>query len=309
MWNGYARVMERFLSKLLRGGLVGMPLVAACSCPPQKILRAPSALAGTTIPAKLTSADCERLCGPGITTCERVAMSADPLQPHQTPANLEFAVMCSVPPACVGGRRPAGLATSSIADAGLGAHFAGLARLEAASVHAFVELAVELELHGAPRALIDAAHRAAIEEIEHARATTQLARRFGVDPAPPEVVPTPPRDLAAILVENATEGLVYERYGAALAADRAVHAGDPAVRAAMHTIARDEAGHADLAAAVHTWGIARVPRAARRRVDEARDASVDELRALLDVEPAPALAMLGGMPSATRATDLLALVA
>jgi len=302
--------MERYLWTVVRRGLIGaLPLIAACSCPPQRIVRAPAALAGMTIPSQLTSADCERLCGPRITKCERIRVSTDPLEPGRTPTTDEWTVMCSVPPSCIGGRRPAGLESTSILADGVGAHFAELARLEAASVHAFLELAVELELHGAPPALIDAARRAAVEEVDHAWSTAQLARRFGVEPAPPVVAATPPRELAAILVENATEGLVYERYGAALAAVRAVHAREPAVRHAMRTIARDEAGHADLAAAVHAWGLSRVPRAARRGIEESRERTTDELRRVLDVEPTPALAALTGMPSATLANDLVAAVA
>lgn len=293
--------MERWLWKLAGA----LPLVAACSCPPTKILRDPAALAGQTIPAKLASADCEALCGPGITKCERVPVSTDPLAPGRMPAQLAYTVMCSVPPSCIGGRRPAGLAISGVAADGLGAHFAELARLEAASVHAFVELAHELVLHGAPPALVAAALRAAGEEIDHAVRTSALARRYGVDPAPPAIAATPPRELAAVLVENAAEGLVHERYGAALAAARAEAAHDPMVRRAMRAIARDEASHADLAAAIHAWGGPRVTRAARSRIAEAREGTRGALAAALAAEPAAALAGLGGMPSATRAHDLL----
>src|SRR3989442_1726027 len=55
--------------------------------------------------------------------------------------------------------------------ADLGGYFATMASLEAASVGAFRALRTELRAHGAPRALVRAAERAARDEIRHARMT------------------------------------------------------------------------------------------------------------------------------------------
>jgi hypothetical protein len=48
-----------------------------------------------------------------------------------------------------------------------------------------------------------------------------------------------------------------------------------------------------------------VSEAARRRVLEGRDRARDALRSAIDIEPSAELAMLGGMPSATVANDVL----
>jgi hypothetical protein len=281
-----------------------VPLLAACSCPDQKVIRSPAALVGVTIPIQPSNAECEGFCGAGITKCQRIAVSATTMEPGRYVNTPEYTVLCSVPSYCPGGRRPAGLHDDDGA-----AHFAELARLEAASVQAFEELAIELALHGAPPQLIEAARRAAREEIDHAQRAGRLAARYGAEAVVPVVDATSPRSLAEILVDNAVEGLVHERYGAALAAVRAVRAGDPAVRETMSVIARDEATHAELAAAIHAWGMPRVTRGARGRIEDARAETTHALVDLLDVEPSAAFAALTGLPSATLAQDMLATLA
>jgi len=311
--------MELVLWKLLRQralrafpltvAALSAPLYLACSCPPMKVVRSPESLVGVTIPIQLTADDCRQLCGEHVTKCERVPLMTKPVNYANETGDQGATVLCHVPRYCPGGRRPAGLAPSVAQLGGLGAHFAELARVEAASVHAFVELAAELELHGAPPALIEAAYRAALEEVDHAQRTAELARAFGAVPVVPDVAATPPRDLTSILADNAVEGLVHERYGAALAALRATRSTVPAVRDAMAVIARDEAGHADLAADLHAWGMPRVSRAARARIREAREQTLAELRDVVAVEPGHELGVLAGMPDATRAVALCAAIA
>src|SRR5258708_7229206 len=70
---------------------------------------------------------------------------------------------------CAGGRRPHGLGMPRAAGVGLEAWLAEMAWMEAASVHAFVRLACELEHHGAPRWLVRGAKTAARDEPRHCR--------------------------------------------------------------------------------------------------------------------------------------------
>src|SRR5207244_884717 len=119
------------------------------------------------------------------------------------------------------GRRPAGLVAPSRSGRGgdeVGAYWARAAHLEAASVHAFRTLAADLHAYGAPRRLVEAASRAAGDEVRHARACATLARRHGSSPVPVVVRSPPSRSLVEIAEENAVEGCVRETWGALVAA-------------------------------------------------------------------------------------------
>src|SRR5262249_35131396 len=156
---------------------------------------------------------CDKVCGRVVFTCE-----------VSNPATNE--ITCH--PACTG-RRPAGLTVPMRASAAnvLGDYFAEMAALEAASVDAFRTLRDELALHRAPRSLRRAAARAARDEVRHARVTASIAKRFGAQPAPVEVIPSAPRPLEAIARENAVEGCVRETFGALIATRQAIAARDP----------------------------------------------------------------------------------
>jgi hypothetical protein len=211
-------------------------------------------------------------------------------------------------PGCPGGRRPRGFRPRRVdpTRSTLAAWFAGLHQLEAASVPAFETLRRELARAGAPASLRRAAASAARDEIRHARLTAALARRYGGHPRSPSVAATPRRSLAAMAEENAIEGCVREAYGAALVCVQARSAGDPVVRDVMQVIARDEARHAALAFAVDAWVRPQLSRAARRRIDGARDAAVDQLDAHAGRDWTPALGTLAGLPDRTSSRALLA---
>jgi hypothetical protein len=192
---------------------------------------------------------------------------------------------------CGTGRMPVGLVPvhrERAADAG--AWLARAAWLEAASVPAFVFLARELDLHGAPQALVGAALVAANDEIRHAALVGSLARRYGAQPPPAEVAGFAPRALEALAIENAVEGCVRETWGAALALRQSIDARDAEARAAFAAIANDEIRHAELGWAIDRWASERLDAAANARVDAARAAAA---RALLDSPPDPALPALG----------------
>jgi len=197
------------------------------------------------------------------------------------------------PQVCTG-RRPAGLLESDPARGPLlGAHFAEMARLEAASVDAFRHLRRELIAHGAPRRLVRAAERAARDEIRHTRMTSALARRHGCAALAPVVEQRPVRDIEAIAVENAVEGCVREAFGALVATWQARAASVPVIRAAMARIARDETRHASLAFEVDAWLRRRLDAPARARVEEARRQALDELATQSTDAPVELQAPLG----------------
>ena len=156
---------------------------------------------------------------------------------------------------CSVGRRPAGLvaALPCAVQSRLGAFFADIARLEAASVFAFQRMARELTQLGAPPELVADALSAARDEIRHEQLTAALALRFGARPVAPVIASPGPRSRFEIALENAVEGCVRETYGALVAHHQARLARDREVAAVMSMIAPDETRHAELAWRVAAW--------------------------------------------------------
>ncbi len=176
------------------------------------------------------------------------------------------------------GRAPAGFTHARPpARDSVGAYFAEVAHLEAASVIAFRILASELRAHRAPLSLVRRAHRCARDEIAHSIVTGALARRFGATPRAPSSARGGTRPLVAIAIENAVEGCVGETFGAALAVHQASRARDPFVRRAMVRIARDEMRHASLAWDVHAFLEGRLSPREQRAVQSAMKAAADRL--------------------------------
>ncbi|MFS8067681.1 MAG: hypothetical protein ACMG6S_15055 [Byssovorax sp.] len=223
------------------------------------------------------------------------------------------AVACTGTPDCgPAGRRPEGLLPADRLEASstaLGAHFARAARLEAASVPAFLDLARELAALGAAAAFVRAAERAAAEEVAHARVMARLARRHGARPLMARVAPRGDRDLEAMARENATEGCVFEAFGAALLTHQAITSADPVLRAAFASIAADEARHADLSRRIHLWAQSQLGSKARRRLALAREEALSALARAEENEPVTAIAASLGLPSAERAQSMIATLA
>ena len=127
------------------------------------------------------------------------------------------------------------------------------AREEHASVAAFSRLSLDLLALGAPASLVERAHRAALDEVLHARLAFGLASAYAGDPVGPDAWPEArsgdgPERPADTLRRVALESLVDGAYGEGLAARRAAEerADDPAVRAVLDVIERDESVHAEL---------------------------------------------------------------
>jgi hypothetical protein len=184
-------------------------------------------------------------------------------------------------PGCVVGRRPAGLCrTARRGRQTLASHFARSAELEAASVHAFERLELELEAFGAPLGLRAQARRAAREEVRHALDVARLARRFGGQPARPRIAAAGgARAFDEVVLENAVEGCVRETYGVLVALHQAKAAKDAGIRRTYRAIAADETRHAALSWDIARWAAERLSPAQRRRTSHAVRQAIATLRA------------------------------
>jgi len=301
--------------------LAGAPLLGGCSgggyCPPDRertaaVIPAPADAAPADGSIDDLLARCQASASDCTPLCERTlfgtrAPSGAIKQCQLVTADGGLAVHVVYTEYCIGGRRPEGLAAPTLAGSPdpLGAWLAGCAHLEAASIDAFEILAAELAAHRAPRPLIRAARAAAADERRHADVIGRLAARRGQATPAARVTRGAIRDIETIARENAVEGCTRETYAALVACRQARAATDPAIRAAMTGIARDETRHAALAWAVDGWSQALLGPAARRRVRDARREASDALLAEPPVTLSPALRAQAGLPDADEATRML----
>ena len=203
-------------------------------------------------------------------------------------------------PGCAIGRRPVGLVSSSEPGSNdgceVGAVFAAAARLEAASIPAFEQLARDLAWHDAPSELILEALRARADEVRHARATRELAQGFGASVEAPVVVIGAPRSLLAMALENAVEGCVRETFGAVVASLQAERARDADVRETLSRIAEDETRHAALSWDIARWLESQLHEDDLLAVAAAREAAKRELFESFATEAPETVQHVAGMP-------------
>jgi hypothetical protein len=178
-----------------------------------------------------------------------------------------------------GARRPRVEALDPLVRASLAESWLRDALLEHASIASFSRFALELLAVGTPAALVDAAYAAARDEVRHARACFTLASAY----AGAEVGPAPfgfggavevSGDLAAVAASAVREGCVGETLAAVQAAEQLAAATDPAVRAALEEIVRDEEAHAELAWRFVAWAVDAGGDRVRQAVAEAFDEAV-----------------------------------
>ncbi|MBX3230723.1 MAG: hypothetical protein KIT84_00790 [Labilithrix sp.] len=209
-------------------------------------------------------------------------------------------------PSCmVAGRRPEGLCLDREPRGGVGPHFAAMATLEAASVVAFRRLHRQLAARGAPGELLARVRRAARDEVRHARRAAALARKYGVTPRRPEILPASVPTLLEIALENAREGCVRETYGALVAHLQVERAADPDVRAAMAAIAGEETAHAALSWDVAAWIEPQLTAAERARVAAERQDAFTTLARELAVAVEPSVRRAAGVPAPDEAARML----
>ena len=138
---------------------------------------------------------------------------------------------------------------------------------EHASIAAFSHLSLQLLALGAPPALLNSTHQAALDEIRHARAFFALASAYSKTPVGaglfPQALLAPsawPTDRAAQLVrlaqESVLDGCLGEGVAAALLAEGSRCAADPGLSALLASVAADEQRHTELAWDIVTWALA-----------------------------------------------------
>lgn len=190
---------------------------------------------------------------------------------------------------------------SSEARAELAARWLSEAQLEHASVASFSRFALELMALGAPPALIEAAHAAAIDEVRHAELAFALASVYAGEPMGPGPLALPSHlpltiDLVGLAVATFREACVNETVAAVLAAERRDRATDPAVRSTLGTVAEDESRHAELGWRFLAWAL--------RQSDDVAIAIAAEAEQLHGAAPAlgdAPLAAHGQLDAATEA--------
>ncbi len=138
------------------------------------------------------------------------------------------------------------------------------ARAEHASVASFNRFSMQLLAVGAPADLLEAAQRAALDEIRHTRLCFSIASSYAGQPLGPGPLPMGEGiysgfDLRALACGTVEEGCI----GETLAAMEAAAAREPAepsmVRRALEVIERDESSHAALAFKTVRWALTQQP--------------------------------------------------
>jgi hypothetical protein len=182
------------------------------------------------------------------------------------------------------------------------AHWTRVGQMEHASIAAFARFTLHLLALGAPPDLLEASQQALGDETMHARLAFALASAYGgvrVGPGPLAIDGALDgfnvRTFVATLIR---EGCIGETVAAMEAREALVDIRDPALRAVLETIARDEVRHAALAWRTLRWVIVsgRASRASvrdemTRAMQEgaapvARDTAAGALRAVGDIGPA-----------------------
>jgi hypothetical protein len=151
------------------------------------------------------------------------------------------------------------------------------AQKEHASVPAFARISWLLAAVGAPAELVEAAHRAALEEIDHARRCFALAAAYGqrshsVEPMPDLLfggLDLRGDPLARLAAESLTDGCLLEDFNADVAGACERGCQEPTVKDVLARIAREERSHADFSWALLTWLLARGDNRVTRAVAKA----------------------------------------
>jgi len=147
----------------------------------------------------------------------------------------------------------------SMSDAALAEYWHRSAMGEHASVASFSRASLELMGVGAPPSLIEAVHKAAMDEIRHARTAFGLAKLYGHPNAAPGVFPVPAqlevsKSMADIAVKTFKEGCEGETVAAAQARFDLEHvAPEGPMVDALRVVVADEARHAGLAWRTVAW--------------------------------------------------------
>ena len=173
--------------------------------------------------------------------------------------------------------RPAPIDAPRTCARAAGERWSRAAAFEHASVASFAELALDLMALGAPPELIAGAHRAALDEIDHAERSFAIASALLAEPIGPGRLEVSGGRRAVtverLIGETLADGCLGETAAALVARRGAELAPGGPVADALRVIADDEERHAELAFRVLAWAVASHsagPAALRRAIDELR---------------------------------------
>ena len=134
------------------------------------------------------------------------------------------------------------------------------AAFEHASIASFARLSLELIALGAPAELVRAAHRAALDEIEHAELALTIASELAgktLGPAPLATQPTEAPSFAALARDCFRDGCYGETVAVMLARASYDATHDPDLRGVYRQIAAEEQRHAELSFQIVAWAVGR----------------------------------------------------
>ena len=175
------------------------------------------------------------------------------------------------------GRIPEGFAPRMLST------WVSIARCEAAAAVAFHRMVQELVAFSAPCMLVEGAQNAAREEKQHAAHAYALAKERGASAHElssiyEQKTAFESRSLLDFALENVSEGVVRESFGAMLNAHQATQASESSVCAFYTQITEDELGHAALSMRVHAWAMSQLSEADRTTVRAALRQAVATLQ-------------------------------
>ncbi|MDX2014809.1 MAG: hypothetical protein SFW67_31725 [Myxococcaceae bacterium] len=189
----------------------------------------------------------------------------------------------------------------------LAQRWSAAALAEHASVASFARFTLQLLAVGAPPALLIDAHRAGLDEVEHARLSFRIASHFAGQPLGPGPLPIPtsgPVSLREATRAAVLEGCIAETLAAHEARRAAERCVDPLLRAVLARIAEDEGRHAELAWAFAGWALRVGGEAVRAGAAQAAEAALEAARRESNVSPGAVephdLAAWGVLPDPER---------
>jgi hypothetical protein len=159
-----------------------------------------------------------------------------------------------------------------------------IGNLEHASVASFAKVSLQLLALGAPPDLLIATHRAALDEIEHARLAYSVASASSDGPIGPASLPLDSIELgtctlAELAGETFRDGCVGETLGVVVAEELLSNETSPTLASVLARIVSDEERHAELAWRTVAWALRTGGPAVRTRVE------IELARALSETDP------------------------
>ena len=157
------------------------------------------------------------------------------------------------------------------------------AQFEHASIAEFAHVTLDLLALGAPAALVEAAQRAGLDEVRHARIAFSIASAYagkslGPGPLPVRMQPRAPT-LEEVVREAIRDGCIGEAAAALMLREEASRTKSPALRALFEAMADDEERHAELAYMTVAWARAQDSSVARAIAEELARPEADAMRA------------------------------